>query len=507
MRTVIAAALLALLVARRPLVAQQTSTGRLEGTVAPWIASRSVQAARVWLVHLESESSATVAAPVDSRGRFHVDSLPGGRYLVQVSHPTLDSLDVALAPGPLVIAEGRTTRSDFSLPSGDRLREIVCPGVSLRPEKAVVAGRVVDAETEAPIVGATVVAMWTEITIDRKARKIITEKKQAVVRTGRVGEYRLCGVPAAKSLTVQLQHAGLAGAATRVSVSEEEGVVVRDLSLSMRSAPTMAALDSIERLTAARQPDTTSDADTTRGELALSGTAMLTGTVRTTTGRPVTNAEVRVRHGQSSTKTDDVGRFVLAGLPAGTQVLLVRQIGFALAEIPVELRSGRSRELNVRVTRAVALDSVRVLASRPTLAEFEYNRRTNLQGRFLTLSEIQRSNAKQTSDLLPLLGGYVMMGRGRLVKMLETDYDPPGTHSCKGANVVIDGVDGFEVDDVQPNQIAGIELYKNAASAPLEYAGRANCGLIVIWLRPGPRRGRWQPGSSTPATLQYNGYP
>jgi hypothetical protein len=327
------------------------------------------------------------------------------------------------------------------------------------------------------------------------------------VKTGRAGEYRLCGVPAEKSLTVQLQHAGLAGAATRVSVSDEEGVVVRDLSLSMRSAPTIAALDSIERVAAVKGPDSTSDADTTRGELALSGIASLAGTVLTTTGRPVANAEVRVRHGQSSTKTDDVGHFVLAGLPAGTQVVLVRQIGFALAEIPVELRSNRRLELNVRVRRAVALDSVRVLASRPTLAEFEYNRRTNLQGRFLTLSDIQRSNAKQTSDLLPLLGGYVMMGRGRLVKMSETDYDPPGTHSCRGANVVIDGVDGLEVDDVLPNQIAGIELYKNAASAPLQYAGRADCGLIVIWLRPGPRRGRWLPAPSTAATLQYNGYP
>jgi hypothetical protein len=507
MRTVIAATVLAPLMAGRPLVAQQMSTGRLEGTVAPWIASRSVQAAQVSLVHLESEASTSLTVAVDGRGRYHVDSLPGGRYLIQVSHPTLDSLDVTLAPGPLVIAGGRTTRSDFSLPSGSSLRSIVCPGVSLGPEKAVVAGRVVDAESEAPIAGANVVAAWTEITIDRKARKIITEKKQAVVKTGRSGEYRLCGVPAAKSLTLQLQHAGLAGAATRVSVSEEEGVVVRDLSLSTRSAPTMAALDSIERLAAARRPDSTSDADTTRSELALSGTAVVTGTVRSSTGRPVPNAEVRVRHAQSSTKTDDVGRFVLGGLPAGTQVLLVRQIGFAIAELPVELRPGRALSLDVRVTRAVALDSVRVLASRPTLAEFEYNRRTNLHGRFLTLSEIQRSNAKQTSDLLPLLGGYVMMGRGRLVKMMETDYDPPGTHACKGANVVIDGVDGLEVDDVLPNQIAGIELYKDAASAPLQYAGRANCGLIVIWLRPGPRRGRWLPASSTPATLQYNGYP
>jgi len=55
---------------------------------------------------------------------------------------------------------------------------------------------------------------------------------------------------------------------------------------------------------------------------------------------------------------------------------------------------------------------------------------------------------------------------------------------------------------VLPNQIAGIELYKDASSAPLEYAGRANCGLIVIWLRPGPR---WRGGN--PAALQYNGYP
>ena len=161
----------------------------------------------------------------------------------------------------------------------------------------------------------------------------------------------------------------------------------------------------------------------------------------------------------------------------------------------------------MKLTSAVTLDSVRVLASRPPLAQFEYNRRINFQGHFLTLSEIQRANAKQTSDLLPLLGGYVMMGRGRLVKMLETDYDPPGTHSCKGANVVIDGVDGLEVDDVLPNQIAGIELYKDAASAPLEYAGRADCGLIVIWLRPGPRRRGWGSAPSDPAALQYNGYP
>jgi hypothetical protein len=507
MRTVIFATALTSLATASPIVAQQVAVGRVEGTIAQWIASRDVHAAQVSLVHLESEASNTITAAVDARGRYRVDSLPAGHYLVQVSHPTLDSLDVTLPLDRVVIAAGKTTRSDYALPPGERLREIVCPGVAMGPDKAVVAGHVVDAETDAPLVGAKIVALWTEITIDRKARKIITQQKQAVVSSRAGGDYRLCGVPSAKSLSLQLQHEGRAGAATRLSVSPEDGVAIRDFSLSMRSAPTIATLDSLERIVALLRADTSAGEEQTRKELALTGDAIVTGTVRTSSGQPLSGAEIRVRHAQASTLTDDAGRFVLGGLPTGTQVLLVRHLGYGLAELPIDLRVRRQPNVNVQMTRAVTLDSVRVFASRPPLAEFEYNRRTNLQGHFLTLSEIQRSGARQTSDLLPLLGGYVMMGRGRLVKMLETDFDPPGTHSCKGANVVIDGVDGLEVDDVLPNQIAGIELYKNAASAPLQYAGRADCGLIVIWLRPGPRRRGWGAPSSNAAALQYNGYP
>jgi hypothetical protein len=73
--------------------------------------------------------------------------------------------------------------------------------------------------------------------------------------------------------------------------------------------------------------------------------------------------------------------------------------------------------------------------------------------------------------------------------------------------VVIDGVDGQAVDDVLPVQIAGIELYKNAAAAPIDYAGRANCGLIVIWLRPGPRWRREKTPAGNPTASHYTGYP
>jgi Carboxypeptidase regulatory-like domain len=492
MRTVIAATALTFHMAGPSLAAQQTSTGRLEGTIAPWIATRSVQTSQVLVVNLESDASTTIAARVDLSGRYRLDSLAPGRYLIQVSHPTLDSLDVTLPPSEAVISAGKWTRADFSLPSGDELRNAVCPGVKLGPGKAVVVGRAIDADTRTPLAGAHVIAAWTELAVDRKSKQVVSQGKQAVVATGPSGEYRLCGIPAVKAIELQLQHAGRASVATQLSITPAEGAVVRDLSLSATSAPTIAALDSFDRGAIAKPPDASSGSDSARQELNLRGDATLAGTVRTTSGRPLPGAEVQLRHAAGSTLTDSAGRFVLADLPTGTQLLLVRRLGYALAEVPVDLRPHERLETNVRMTRAVELDSMRVVASRSKLAEFEHNRKTNLQGRFLTLSDIQRTNAKKTSELIPLLGGHVMMGRGRREQLRESSYDPQGTHSCKDANVVIDGVDGQAVDDVLPVQIAGIELYKNAASAPLEYAGRANCGLIVIWLRPGPRWQGWR---------------
>jgi hypothetical protein len=519
MRTTVAVSVVSLILSGA-LAAPQSPIGRLEGTVKGTLASRPLGGTQVLLVRLESDTSVAVSARVDARGRFHVDSLPIGHYLVQVSHPTLDSLDMALPSERLVISDGRTTRSDVTLPSGAVLRDMVCPGVALGPDKGVLAGRVVDADTDAPMASAKVVVAWTSISIDRKKHKIETERRSGSAATNRLGEYRLCGVPADQSLEVQVQHKERFGAATRLIVSREEGVVVRDFSMSLRFAPTLAMLDSLEQLLASRaSADSTiiaqaasvgraaSRADSAPLELALTGTAILSGTVRTTTGQAVPGAEIRVRDAQPFTTTDDVGRFILSGLPTGTQVLVVRKLGYALGEIAVDLRPNARREESVRLRKAFALDSVRVLAKRPPLAEFEYNRRTNMFGHFLTLGDIQRSKAKKTADLLPLLGGYTQMARGRYEKNMAVQLGEPGSVRCRTANVVIDGTEfGWDVNDVAPNQIAGIELYKDAASAPLKYQSHAECGVIVIWLRPGPRRRGWNEPKQ-PATLQYNGYP
>src|SRR4051794_10786281 len=87
-----------------PLLAQQSKVGRLEGTVEEKIATRAVSAASVSLVPVASETTATFSAKPDGFGHYALDSLPAGRYLVQVSSPTLDSLELALPAKELRIA-------------------------------------------------------------------------------------------------------------------------------------------------------------------------------------------------------------------------------------------------------------------------------------------------------------------------------------------------------------------------------------------------------------------
>src|SRR5439155_26413958 len=106
MRTAVVVSAMALVLSG-PLVVSPTQVGRLEGTVRGTLASRPVGAAQVSLVRLESDTSLTFSARVDSHGRFRLDSLPAGHYLVTVSHPTLDSLDVALPSNRLLISDGR----------------------------------------------------------------------------------------------------------------------------------------------------------------------------------------------------------------------------------------------------------------------------------------------------------------------------------------------------------------------------------------------------------------
>ena len=448
-----------------PLRAQGVPTGRLEGTITDSVHSRPLSGAPVLAIRVDpAQPPVSSGATTDARGRFRLDTLPVGRYMVEFSSPFLDSLEMIFPPREVVIAGGQTSRLEFAIPSGRTLRAAACPGVQLPEETGAMVGRVLDADTERPLPGASVVTSWTELTVDRATLRSSYESRTGSVTTDSLGQYRLCGVPTDSWFMVQVQHGGTTGSAIRSLVPDSAGVIVRQLSLSPRSSrPATAG--------SATSPDTTRP--------MLTGTAAVSGLVLGLGGVPLAQAQVRVIGAAPTARTDAQGRFTLGDLPAGSQVLEVRHVGYLLAELPVELRGERTVLQDVRLQRIVNLDSVRVLAQRSRYRQFEEHRKRSGFGRFMDTDAIARSNPYEMSDLVRMIPGFRVSGSGLDAKVVSSRGVVSVTGSCE-VNIVIDGMQHQEINLIHPSSVGSLEAYPaGGPPGPLEYDGR--CGLIVLW--------------------------
>ena len=455
------------------LAAQSAPTGRLEGTVSG--PPSAVRGATVEAVRVQPEPVLTFVARVDDRGRYRFDSLPPGDYALHPASPRLDSLALVLPERPLSIASGQRASVDFALPSADALRDAVCPGVALGGGRGVVAGRASDADTDRPLAGATVVVSWRDLTVDKATLKANSEERVASVASGDRGEFRLCGVPTGTSLSLQLQQGERAGAEVKVTVSDDEGVATRDLSLSVGPANPIAVADSIP-ITPSRPANDTAITE------RPTESATLIGTVRGVGGRPLANAELRVAGAPAVAVSDATGRFTLAALPAGTQMLVARRIGYEVFETPVELRAGRVTQRDVQLPRVVSLDSIRVVAIRSRYPEFDLNRKVNPFGFYLGPDELARRKGAQPSELLTGVPGVTIEGHGHDAVARSVH----GRGSCKVMRVIVNGFQqGMALNDLPASAIAAMEIYTQGAFAPSEYAVRGSCGIIVIWTKRG----------------------
>jgi len=446
-----------------PLGAQ--ATGRIEGTITDSIHGAPLVNANVLAVRIEPEPSVSSGASTDARGRYHIDSLAAGRYMVEFASPLLDSLEITLPPREASVVQGRVTRIDFALPSGQTLRLAACPGVALDQGTGAVVGRLSDADTDQPLAGAKIVVAWRDLTVDRKTMTPSIGERTGVVTSDSLGRYRLCGVPTGDWLVIQVQANGRSGSAIRLQVPDSAGVVVRHLSLSTSSTRPIADSTNVAGADTVPPPP-------------LTGTAAVSGVIRGVGGLPLSGAQVRVVGARGTTLSDDRGRFELRDLPAGTQVLEVRRIGYLLAQQPVELRAGRPVLQDVRLQRIVTLDSLRVLAQRSRYPEFERRRRMNGFGTFFTADEVAQRASFETSDLFRMIPGFRVSGYGLDAQVTSSRGVMSITGACS-PNIVIDGMPNQEINLIHPSNIGAMEIYRAGQPGPVQYD--QGCGVIVIW--------------------------
>ena len=458
------AILLLLLCATRVLGAQDaasTRLGLLEGTIIDSVRAAPLAGASVSITRVDPRPSLSYSARSDSAGRYRVDGLPPGRYLVGFTSSFLDSLEFPRSPRQVTVAPGHLVRANLAIPSGATLRAAACPGLLLPKKSGAVLGLVTDAETDQPLLDAHVIVAWTELRVDSATRRPVPQQLAGEVKADSLGQYRLCGVPTDSPLLIQLQQKTRVGSAIQLLVPEGTGVVVRHLSFSRDAARVIAALD-------------TARADSS--SKSLRGTAILTGVVRGRDGEPLSDAQVRVADTDALALSDAGGRFTLSGLPAGTQLVEARRAGYLIAQQGVELRSGRTVTEDVRLQRIVFLDSIGIVAQRSPYTSFDANRKDNFYGVFLTEDQITERRAAEVADLVRVMAAFRIEGRGMDARVLNARRYP----LCE-PNIVIDGVQRQSISLLTPNQVGAMEAYWSAAGAPPQFD--AGCGVIVLWTR------------------------
>lgn len=222
----------------------------------------------------------------------------------------------------------------------------------------------------------------------------------------------------------------------------------------------------------------------------FSQTKTITGTVSDNTG-PMPGVNVLIKGTTNGVVTDFDGMFNIDGV-SNSDVLVFSYIGFVTQEIPV----GAQDVINIVLQEDTqALDEVIVVG-------YGTQKKSNVIGS-VTSVEIEEATNVPTTNVSEML-----RGRAAGVQVNLGDARPGG-----GSNIVIRGnvsvapngnspliiVDGLPFDnlnDVAPDDIANIEILKDASSTAI-YGSRASNGVILVTTKTG-RTGK--------ATIDYHGY-
>ena len=314
---------------------------------------------------------------------------------------------------------------------------------------------VVDDSGTIPIPNATVVLRWTES--DRVRRPVRQE-------AGADGRLPICAPPDARQATLWSELGD--ASSEEASVALESGAS-HDVELRLLIA-------SVE-------------------------TGRLVGQVRDArTEDPVTAAAVSLVGRPAAATTNRRGRFILSGIPVGLHQLEVRHIGYAPLTHRISVARGMTTDVEVGlVADPVELEPLVATAIRVRRLETKgfYERKywgaLVSGGTFFTAEDIERRNPRLISQMIADESG-IRLDCGLRVescKLVNTRRSSTSLGPCV-MSTYLDGVwvnrnprDTIDMF-VRPVEIAGVEVYKGAASLPAEYAGMASgCGVVVIWTK------------------------
>ena len=433
------------MLALAPAAAQRAT---LHGAVFDSISNKPLAGAKVQLVAADTAlHGKQFTATADSSGQFTVPDVPFGHYDAGFFHQTLDTLGLEPREFAVTVAQPEQTVV-LSTPSGHALLRAMCP--SDPTANAAVFGQIHDADTELPLPGASALVSW--LTVDRRTK----EPAQARLQSGPAdesGSFVICGIAADTAVRVRALNKSDSSGTIGVEVPSGS---VRHVSMYVGRA----------------------------------ATARVTGHVHDAGGHPIAAARVQILGATHDTVTDAAGAFALERVPIGSRSLVVRGVGFAPAELPMQLLSGRTDTVSVTLERVAVLSPVVARAAaeaqRRTDA-FATHRRTG-GGQFLDPTTGPVLHVDPVAHMMQGLSSVFVDKDGRrggewVIKLntLKGNCSPQLVLNGKPTKLFYDDI----VRMIDFDDLVGIEVYTRSSQVPADYNLPAflDCGVVAFWTR------------------------
>ena len=453
-----------IVLAQSPVQASVQGVGRVRGVIFDSLSGRPLRGATVFV------SGSNKLGLSNDLGQFTIDSVGAGRQSISFSTPLLDSLGLSGMINAVQVTAGSVTSVSLATPSFSTLWRSLCPRTLVsRVDSGIVFGSVRNAATDAPLRGARAVFSWTAM--EASGKSLAMNRPVLAARTDSLGNFAACGLPTDIAFTMEGEAGTMISGPVDFTLFTLR-IAHRDILISTELVPPTAA---------PARPSTRMSAPVITAPKTIRGTSTVSGTVRDAKGAPQSNTLVTAASADTSARTDAEGRYVLARLPAGTQTVRARKLGFGPAAMQVDLRPGQTSQIDIELPSAApVLATVDVKATRGAgVARAEFDERKKIGfGHFIDEKALE--NRPDMTSVLSTLPA-VKVRRNNMQTSVTIDR---GATVCSPA-VFLDGrpssVD--EMTFVQPADLFGVEVYTRAADIPARFLGVNQCGVIAIWTK------------------------
>ncbi len=226
-----------------------------------------------------------------------------------------------------------------------------------------------------------------------------------------------------------------------------------------------------------------------RPAIAQQHQGAVSGTVKDSGGTVLSNVEVMLMRSGRAVRTDSAGHFLLAAIPAGNADIGFRRVAFEPVIVSLKIPFDDTTEVEIRLGGITPLLPAVIVNEKVernrVLEQFEQRRKTGA-GYFVTRADIEKRRPNTLSEYMRMIPGVriVTLDNGR--SALRFARNPRG-NNCP-PQYFLDGIpaSNFDIDEVLPGDVEGVELYAGAAGVPPQFNrfyGTTICGTILIWTR------------------------